>query len=353
MAQFLSALAPLELLIEILELSETPADVLNSALTCRRMRDAWSTGQAGLRVTWTLLQRDILAAELALITVRASKLTAGELANRQLSHTKVPLSELGSDSRGPNGSELKAVRRLHTLVVSFETRFYRNSYFYHGSDSQTNNPPEAAEFKDQWTCSLHRGLYRSFIVSVNLLSVYFEPYLATAASTEPEIQQLGDVDAPSEAQWAFLRRFAPYNHKLDADADHAAFGRLADTELRAHMKQIFDLTMGRAKSCDGRRRLHLECEDEDELALETGPCPVQLSGYSHADAHSVALEVMQMLWASGNKKTRLLFDHEDPDTELSVGSNGSFTPGLCKEENIPCNDDAVSIGLAATYWPRL
>lgn len=74
MSLFLSKSAPLELLIEILEWSETPADVLNFALTCRRMRDAWSTGQTGLRVAWTLLQCDIPAAELALITVSRTSL---------------------------------------------------------------------------------------------------------------------------------------------------------------------------------------------------------------------------------------------------------------------------------------
>lgn len=260
------------------------------------------------------------------------------------------------------------MRRLHSLVVSFEVRFCRDNCLFSGYDNQTRNLPEATELMDQWTCSMHRALYRCFTVSASLVSVYSEPYLACAESTVVEPKKTDEFRSLSEArQIASLRQFAPYNPKLDAEADHAAFGHvgdwllsdiLADTELRAHMKQNFDLTMGRGKSCDGRRRRHLESEDEDEdeLALEPGPCPVQLSGYSHADAHSVALEVMRMFWASRNITISLdLYCEPDPEMELLVDSYGPIIPwGYFEVANIGFTSPVAnpSVFFTPAIWPE-
>lgn len=62
---------------------------------------------------------------------------------------------------------------------------------------------------------MHRAIYRSFIVSAGLVSIYSEPCLASVASNKSDIKQLSDADELSDAQKAFLDGFAPYNTVLD------------------------------------------------------------------------------------------------------------------------------------------
>lgn len=392
MAQFFSASAPLEVLVEVLHFSQAPPDVLAFGLTCHRMWDAWNAGQAGLRVAWKLLQRDIPAAELALITVssfhipsspliaqqltllgkkvRANKLVADEQASGKIPKSSVPLSDLGSGSRLPNAAELEAVRCLHGLVVALEIRFRNSDCMHPRFGQKPEDLPEAAEDMVRWVPGMHRAIYRSFILSASLISVYFELCSAVEASNDPEIQQLGEADWLSDTQEAFLRQFAPYNPKLDAGADHAAFGHvgnwllesiLSDTELRADMEHKFELVNGRGSSCRMRIAENLDPDLLILLADDAEPCPApRLDGYSHADAHTVALEVIRILWVCGNNS---VFDHETPDLDSVVGSYsplvswGSstaetirysaqthlFTPKVYYEEVESCVDDPINI----------
>lgn len=252
---------------------------------------------------------------------------ADEQAGGQIPKSRVPLSDLGSGSRLPNAGELEAVRQLHGLVVALETRFRNSDCMHPRFGQKPEDLPERAEDMVRWVPGMHRAIYRSFILSAGLMSVYFELCSAVEASTDPEIRQLGEADWLSDTQETFLRQFAPYNAKLDAEADHTAFGHvgnwllesiLGDAELRADMEHKFELVDGRGSSCRRRLSEYLDAEEAPFLVDDVEPCPApRLDGYSHADAHMVALEVMRILWVCGNNS---VFDDETPDPDSVVGS---------------------------------
>lgn len=233
-----------------------------------------------------------------------------EQINGQLPHTNIPLSQLGSNSRWPDVSEMQAVCRLHKVAVALELRFVASEYAFPRNDQmEATQTPEPAEHMDEWTGGMHRAIYRSLIASAALVSVYFEPCLAAQLSTDLEVRRLVTTQRISDTQRAFLRQFTAYNPWLDDDLDHAVFGNigdwlihniLADVELRVAMEKSFSKNTGRGLSCSKRRRYDLKLNEATELTPGPEPCAVHLDGYSHADAHFVALEVMRMLWACGN-----------------------------------------------------
>lgn len=67
---FLASSGPPELLLHILNYSESPQDVLSFALTCRFMADVWHANDAGHAAVWRLLLRNVPFAEEALTVVR-------------------------------------------------------------------------------------------------------------------------------------------------------------------------------------------------------------------------------------------------------------------------------------------
>lgn len=66
---FLAASGPPELLLHILQQSESPRDVLSFALTCRFMSEVWHANGAGHAVVWRLLLHEIPHAKEALVAV--------------------------------------------------------------------------------------------------------------------------------------------------------------------------------------------------------------------------------------------------------------------------------------------
>lgn len=187
---------------------------------------------------------------------------------------------------------------------------------------------------DAWKQGMHRAIYRSFIASASLAGVYLEPTFKAAASSDPEIQQLGRTDELSEAQLNFLCQFAAYQPQATIEQDHEAFGNfgdwllgniLSDTALRSDMEQKFALCVGRALGCDERRRYHRNVENDERWGPQA--CPVRLAeGHSHADAHMVALELIRMLWVCGNIAEREPFDLAELRSSPLAGSCGPIVP---------------------------
>ena len=78
---FLHQPAPPELLVLILQHSASPEDSLAFALTCRHMTNAWHSHAAGLRVAWEIVNREVPAAEEALIAVSSDTFRPAPMLN--------------------------------------------------------------------------------------------------------------------------------------------------------------------------------------------------------------------------------------------------------------------------------
>lgn len=250
----------------------------------------------------------------------------------QLPTANIKLAELESQSRLPSATELQAVRRLHALAIALDHRFSTNGYgLPHNAHLSSWCTPEPPEKIDSWRQDMHRAIYRSLIASASLAALYLEPIFKAAASSDPGIQQLSQTDDISEAQLSFVRQFTVYKTQATPEQDHETFSNtgdwllrniLSNAVLRADMERKFSLRVGRALGCYERNTAHSSYLGQ-EGQWDVKACPVQLiKGHSHADAHTVSLELIRMLWVSDQIVQWLPFNHD-------AESQGSILAASC------------------------
>ncbi|CEJ89974.1 hypothetical protein VHEMI05788 [[Torrubiella] hemipterigena] len=329
MADFMSASAPAELLVEILSYSTTKADVLAFALTCKHMRGAWEDGGAGLRCAWNLIQDELPAAELALVAIRAGQVVA-DAEDASCSPPKdIQLTQLESEHRSPNGTELVALYDAHELALAIAARLTRDNNDYYFDDSMRKDLTDRQP-------AIHRAIYRSFIVSSSLAGIYMEPVMEALRSSDAEIQAILSAERLSHRQLDFLEQYPAYKDKTSAKDNHELFGTLGDWlldnilsqgALREDMERSFTLGIGYGKGCQARNQQNWEPEYYEDWDLPS-PCPVKLSGdeYTHADAHLVALELVRTFWVCRKMLDMGWCWDTRPDDQAETGTYSLLAP---------------------------
>ncbi|ATY66167.1 hypothetical protein A9K55_001215 [Cordyceps militaris] len=293
---FLARSGPPELLLCILQLLESPRDILSFALTCRFMSEVWHANGAGYTVVWRLWSREIPYAEEGLILVRATRVVADAEQKGELPPKRMKLPRPWADKHpGPNASELHAVWQMHHYTEALTLCFEMGNYKY-PKDLPWDVQPEKASRVAEWRDGVQRAIYRSLIITTALVGAYTEPLFE---AQESHTEQLSTSTANNKPQFSsqllkFVHGFPIYKLQPTQDDQNQLFGSpaqwllehiLADTKSRKAMEERFENSCGRAKECQSR-----------------GDCPLKLSSGkgSHSDAHVVALEIMRVLWMCEN-----------------------------------------------------
>jgi hypothetical protein len=300
--RFFSHFAPPEIIVSILQSCDSTDDVLALARSCRYIRNVWVSNTATI-LRHVLFPADFFLEE-ALIAVRLTKrVLNADRHGEQLPPVAANPGDFSSSRRSPSLAELKAASDLNHFVetavrIALQTQlgrsFQRESGAEGGRETKQTTPepqriPAASEFKNR----MRRAFYRTLIAGGALAGVYHEPRFVASRHPDPEIagMTINDYFKLSRHRLAFFDQFAISNMEEMPEEEEAAFGPfgkwlleniLSDRESRAAMADRFETGSGRSRYC--RRR---------------GDCPVGFvdSEGSHADAHLVVWELMQMLWA--------------------------------------------------------
>ncbi|KAK3948746.1 hypothetical protein QBC32DRAFT_221267 [Pseudoneurospora amorphoporcata] len=335
-SSFLANRAPTELIYAIFLqtiTSERSQDAVAISLTCRSLRNHWITHRSAL--LWDLCVEHVPHAQEALLAVccrRDAELSGG------LPPLDISPGDLLSGSASPKSSmtlsEYQHIRALNLLARDRESKLYQ--YPYTGLPADRPRPnlreretvlPEDLCSMPEWSDRVHLAIYRTIIVAAGLAGAYQAP---TLKATDPEadmsliFKQVEYAEqhptnypklTAKEVDW--LEQFTICNMSSTPGAEEVVFGRVANwlfgnmlekKSSRDAMAWRFAHDLGRATYC---RRLR-----------NSGRvCPVQLvpnsSGtWSHADAHLVVWELMQVfyLFKSLEEDYRMVYR---PDNDLS------------------------------------
>lgn len=150
--------------------------------------------------------------------------------------------------------------------------------------------PEEENRMPEFYARVHKAIYNVFIAGAALAGAYNEPMFKAAAEPGMGLDASKRPKTLSGEQVQFLHQFAVCNMEATPEAEEAMFAPfgdwlfaniMEDKEARDAMAKRFEEGYGRALYCQS-----------------IVDCPVgEVEGGSHSDAHLVAWEVMQMLWA--------------------------------------------------------
>lgn len=170
---------------------------------------------------------------------------------------------------------------------------------------------------------MHKAIYRSLITGAALASLYKTIFVAAIKRPELRLDEMRLADIPAERE-AFLRNFSVLRQPMTKAEEEEAFGIYGqwllnelqgDQDVKLAMENAFSKDCGRARSCRER-------EKHDGQS-----CPVQLTaGGSHHEAHSVALELMRLLWTCSEVIRGLLSGSAAGMAENVVGRYALVVP---------------------------
>lgn len=187
--------------------------------------------------------------------------------------------------------------------------------------------------------AIERALYSAFIAGAILAPLYAHPLSQAQAHQNDEISRPLVSSGTARPKLAeFLRQFPGYQARLEPQLDHQIFGEfgnwllddiLSDTISRAAMNERFTLGYGRALACERRTGEPQPGGDQHRGS------PVRLPdecGYTHADAHLVALELVRVYWICEQLQEFELLSCTD---EPWVGMHSSYSPLLLWHRFVP------------------
>ncbi|TQV99216.1 hypothetical protein IF1G_01431 [Cordyceps javanica] len=306
---------PRELISIIFESCKSGRDVRALAATCRSIRAIWRAMPSRYRLAWGA---DIVCFEEALIASRTAQVIASSVGRDGTSCAGLYPGDYSSTVKEPTKKDMRAVFGLDRMAAFLEREFCCGDVSLPADRRFTRGTlPEAPERLLEWSWRVRKAIYRSLIVGAALAPVYWEPLRQAHADPDEEMQRIGPYDLElSDKQIRFLTKFPVYNLAATSEEEDAAFGQTArwivqqimqDHTAREEMARRFEQCSGRAERCQ----------------LE-GDCCVRLLEVdgSHADAHFLAWELAQILWAHFHIDTCI--DHDEyyeaqPVPEGTVG----------------------------------
>lgn len=275
------------------------------------MASAWHAGDTGIQTVWRIWLRDMPAAEEALIAARATRLAYDAECGVQHSEpasASIDLAQFASKVSRPTSRDLRDIWHLHCFALGLEGTLRDLNGFgdYMLPDGTSSLGIEQEGRLDEWKLGFHRVAYRCLIAGAALSRAYSEPIYKSLGETAMKTKSLTDE------QHEELAASAVFNSEATVEEQDAVFGPLAQWLLQsiladetgmAAMMERFDEQRGRARCCRDVRRQYDDYDDDDDVDEDEddGSCPFQLlssntSTDSHARAHFVAWQVMQMLW---------------------------------------------------------
>ncbi len=212
-------------------------------------------------------------------------------------------------------ADVRAALDIHDLarafvgtLVAFAERMHKVWWGNYGLPSDGNATSdfhlELLERRPEWEARIHRALYRVLIAGALLAGAYNEPAFAAREHCDPEIKSLhlaldnkdSNDNSPElgPKHFSFLEQFAVSNMHPSAKAEDAVFGKLGAWLL----EDIFSDKEGRAAMAERFAQEYGRGAELREYGCDRRVCPVQVNGHvhTHAEAHRVVWELMQMLW---------------------------------------------------------
>ncbi|KAK3388681.1 hypothetical protein B0T20DRAFT_99861 [Sordaria brevicollis] len=323
-SNFLAHRAPFEVLYAIYQsiASERIQDAVTLSITCRNLRNQWTAHRSA--ILWDLCVEDVPHAREALLVARMTRKVADAEKSGRLPPMDIVPGDLLSGSASPKSSitlsEYQQVRALNLLAQHVEAKLYRYRCYHPWLPADRPKPdpkgqetvlPEEPSSMPEWSDRVRLSFYRTMIIAAGLAGAYHEPTRKAMDSKAdmPGIlkkldqahrdahRHMSEYVSLTEKEVNWLEQFAVCNIDATPEAEEAVFGRLAHWLLgnilekdsrREAMAWRFARGLGRATYCR-------------KLKDSGRGCPVQLvvegnNAWSHADAHLVVWELMQVLY---------------------------------------------------------
>ncbi|KAK8066170.1 dihydrodipicolinate synthetase family protein [Apiospora hydei] len=254
---------PVELIVQIMSLCDSPSDTESLAATCRSTRAIWLANRP--TIVWNVWPQ----ADLALTALVQEAEDRGELPPKDMDPSKLSGSVVLS-----NPEELESMSRLQALVDKLEVAFCLDTWEL----KKVSTTPAVYKKCPRLRENVRKAVFRVFISGAVLAGAYIESFHEVKRSGLAQVNDL-----------SLLREFILYNPYVKSEAKVSVFERLA-------LWLVDDIL----SDTDARRELETKISEKghmDRRCSSARPCVFKSPGNDDCiSRHLIECNVMQMLW---------------------------------------------------------
>ncbi|KAK8034213.1 heme peroxidase [Apiospora rasikravindrae] len=266
--KFFTKDGPVELIVHIMSLCDSPSDTESLAATCRSTREIWLANRP--TIIWHVWPQ----ADLALTAVRATKLVQEAEERGELPPKDMDPGKLSGSVVLPTPEELESMSRLQALVDKLEVAFCLDTWEL----KKVSTTPAVYKKCPRLRENVRKAVFRVFISGAVLAGAYIEPF---HEAKRTGLAQVNDLH--------LLKDFLLYNPYIVSEAKVSVFERLA-------LWLVDDIL----SDSDARRNLETRISENGRMKRRCSsarPCASKSPGKDDCiSRHLIECNVMQMIW---------------------------------------------------------